>query len=44
MQSQTKLERTAHMFAVMGAGMDAFCVAEIWVELMGALGYDRFAA
>ena len=26
------------------AGMDAFRVAEIWVELMRALGYERFAA
>jgi pimeloyl-ACP methyl ester carboxylesterase len=26
------------------AGVDAFRVAEIWVELMQALGYDRFAA
>jgi pimeloyl-ACP methyl ester carboxylesterase len=26
------------------AGMDAFRVAEIWVELMQALGYDQFAA
>jgi pimeloyl-ACP methyl ester carboxylesterase len=26
------------------ASMDAFRVAEIWVELMRALGYDRFAA
>lgn len=25
-------------------GMNVFRVAEIWVELMGALGYDRFAA
>jgi pimeloyl-ACP methyl ester carboxylesterase len=25
-------------------GMDAFRVAELWVELMHALGYDRFAA
>lgn len=26
------------------AGVDAFRVADIWVELMQALGYDRFAA
>jgi len=25
-------------------GMNVFRVADIWVELMGALGYDRFAA
>src|SRR5271170_741221 len=25
-------------------GMNAFRVADIWVELMHALGYDRFAA